>query len=317
MAAQFRFGGVLIIDNGLVFNFAKRYKLQKLFLFIWRKSRTRDLINYRRRNLLEKYRSQISRRSDFAVIARISEDLKNFGIAKCDLSELDNAPDLKMLQDEYENLLGKETVNPHNRGSKSYIQRLIDDDYSFEESDSAISKYLLNETIALACSFYLGLIPKLTSFKVWRSHQIEQAKREASQNWHRDYNDYQMVRDFLYFNDVDSNNGAGDYVKGSHYLGDGFTKLQDSENGISRYSTDLGVSTEFPSERIITAVGRAGTVYFLDTGGLHRGGYHPVPGERRVSLTTFSTAADLQTSKIRTPRNFVLDRSVLKRRFHR
>jgi hypothetical protein len=37
----------------------------------------------------------------------------------------------------------------------------------------------------------------------------------------------------------------------------------------------------------------------MDTAGLHRGGYHSKPSERRVSLLTFSTAADIMPTKLR------------------
>jgi hypothetical protein len=293
----------MIIENALFFKIAGKLGIQQLYLFFWRKHLVRNLLNFRRRVMLQRSKKSIFARSDYPLASRIAEDLKNFGIAKCDVSELQNAPSIGMLQKEYDVLLSQDDKNPHDRKSKSYIQRLVDDDYALSKHDSAISKYLLNETVALSCTLYLGLIPKLTSFKIWRSHQVEQSQREASQNWHRDYNEYQMVRVFLYFNDVSSNNGAGDYVLRSHFLGDGYYKLQDSNEGLSRYSTDSQVLTEFSSDSIITADGKAGTLYFVDTGGLHRGGYHPVPGERRVSLTTFSTAADLMPTRIRKPKN--------------
>ena len=81
-----------------------------------------------------------------------------------------------------------------------------------------------------------------------------------------------------------------------------YNKLQDSEDGVSRYSTEEQVTKEFESNKLVIAEGAAGTMYFVDTAGLHRGGYHPVPGERRVALTTFSTAADLMETKVRKPK---------------
>ena len=138
------------------------------------------------------------------------------------------------------------------------------------------------------------------------------AERTASQNWHRDYNEFQMIRIFLYFNNVGKDNGAGEYVTGTHYLGDSYNKLQDSEDGVSRYSTEQQVEKEFESNRVVTAEGLAGTMFFVDTAGLHRGGYHPVPGERRVSLTTFSTAADLMETKIRAPKHLKLSKNLKK-----
>jgi len=236
------------------------------------------------------------------------------GIAKAHISEFPGMPTLSQLQQEYEDLLGKSDSKQQDRGSKLFIQRLVDDDYPIQDRVTALSEYILNEGVARAAGLYLGLVPKLTSFKIWRSHQVESIERLASQNWHRDYNEYQMVRVFLYFNDVDENNGAGEYVMGSHYQGDSFELLQDSQDGISRYATEEDVNISFESDKIVIARGRAGTLYFMDTAGLHRGGFHPVPGERRVALTTFSTAADLMPTMVRRPRHLSLTkfmRSVL------
>jgi len=292
----------MILENALIFKILTRFKLSKIYLLIWRNQFFRTLLNFRRILLFKLNRTY--KIVDNAAVVRIANDLTKYGIAKANISEFANMPNIVELQEEYEKLLAKDNLNPHDRKAKSYIQRLVDDDYRFESAQSAITKYCLNEQVAIACANYLGMIPKLTSFKIWRSHQTEVVERTASQNWHRDYNEYQMIRIFLYFNDVNKSNGAGEYVTGTHYLGDSYNKLQDSENGISRYSTEEQVTKEFDSNRLIVAEGLAGTMYFVDTAGLHRGGYHPVPGERRVSLTTFSTAADLMETKIRAPKNF-------------
>ncbi len=300
----------MIFENALIFKILTRLKLNKIYMMLWRKTSFRKLLNFRRIILFRL--SNNYKYPKNAVITRVATDLAKYGIAKAEINEFANMPNIVSLQREYEELLIKDNVNPHDRKAKSFIQRLVDDDYEFDHAESAITRYCLNEEVAIACAKYLGLIPKLTSFKIWRSHQTEVAERTASQNWHRDYNEYQMIRIFLYFNEVNKANGAGEYVTGTHYLGDSYSKLQDSEDGISRYSTEEQVTNEFDSNRLVVAEGLAGTMYFVDTAGLHRGGYHPVPGERRVSLTTFSTAADLMETKIRAPRNFKISKTLKK-----
>ena len=300
----------MIIENALIFKILTRLKFDKIYLLVWRKNFFRKIINLRR--IISFKLNKTYKLNNNPVVSRVAADLTKYGIAKAEIAEFANMPNIVELMKEYEELLAKDNLNPHDRGAKSFIQRLVDDDYKFDSAHSAITKYCLNEEVAIACAKYLGMIPKLTSFKIWRSHQTEVAERTASQNWHRDYNEYQMIRIFLYFNNVNKSNGAGEYVTGTHYLGDDYNKLQDSEDGISRYSTEEQVKNEFDSNRLDTAEGLAGTMYFVDTAGLHRGGYHPVPGERRVSLTTFSTAADLMETKIRTPKNFKISK-VLKR----
>ena len=298
----------MILENALIFKFLSRLKLNKIYLVVWRKKFFRKLLNSRRIILFKLNKTYNS--ADNTLVLRIASDLTKHGIAKAEITEFVNMPTLVALQQEYEELLAKDNLNPHDRKAKSFIQRLVDDDYKFDSAQSAITRYCLNEEVAIACAKYLGMIPKLTSFKIWRSHQTEIAERTASQNWHRDYNEYQMIRIFLYFNDVNKNNGAGEYVTGTHYLGDSYNKLQDSEDGVSRYSTEEQVTKEFDSNRLVVAEGNAGTMYFVDTAGLHRGGYHPVPGERRVSLTTFSTAADLMETKVRAPKKFKISKTL-------
>lgn len=298
----------MILENALIFKILTRLKLNKIYLLLWRKTFFRKILNFRRTTSFKLNKTY--KLNDNSVVSRVAADLTKYGIAKADLAEFANMPNIVVLQKEYEELLAKDNLNPHDRGAKSFIQRLVDDDYKFDSAQSAITKYCLNEEVAIACAKYLGMIPKLTSFKIWRSHQTEVVERSASQNWHRDYNEYQMIRIFLYFNDVSKSNGAGEYVTGTHYLGDSYNKLQDSEDGVSRYSTEEQVLKEFDLNRLVIAEGLAGTMYFVDTAGLHRGGYHPVPGERRVSLTTFSTAADLMETKIRAPKNFRISKTL-------
>jgi hypothetical protein len=290
------------IETAKFFFLSEKIGVSSLFLWFWRKKKMRALINLRRYKRFKDTEALILALPDSKVIKRVAEELSLNGVAKAHISEFAGMPSLEKMKETYDALLIAEGSNPHSRKGKSFIERLIDDDYSIKTINDPLSAYLLNPGIAMACATYLGLIPKLTSFKVWRSHQIELQERSASQNWHRDYNEYQMVRVFCYFNDVTSENGAGEYVKGSHFKGDSFDKLQDSQDGLSRYSTDKDVESQFPEERIAVAEGIAGTLFFMDTAGLHRGGFHPVPGERRVSLTTYSTAADLQPTRIRKPK---------------
>jgi len=294
-----------VVENAKVFIFLERLGLSKPYLWLWRKKNSRALLNARRVKRFKQIENVINSSSDRDVINRIAHELTENGVAKAHISEFSNMPSLEEMKYSYEQLLIAEGASPHSRKGKSFIERLVDDDFSINSNGDPLSTYLLNPGVAMACAKYLGLIPKLTSFKVWRSHQIELQERTASQNWHRDYNEYQMVRVFCYFNDVTSDNGAGEYVKGSHFKGDSFDKLQDSEDGLSRYSTDNDINALFSLDRIAVANGIAGTLFFLDTAGLHRGGFHPVPGERRVSLTTFSTAADLQPTRIRKPKGLI------------
>lgn len=278
----------------------QRLGLENLFLFFWEKKFSRVLINAPRRLffvIIGKYRLSI--RPDSHEIIRIAQELKKSGIAFSNVQTLIGMPTIAELQKEYDEILERESEKPHSRKAKSFIERLVDDDYDFKKKrGSAIHRFVSNPALRIAVENYLGLIPKLTSFKIWRSHFTGNTSRSASQNWHRDFNEFQMVRIFLYFNDVDLRNGAGQYVVGSHYLGDSYDKLRYSEES-GTYATDEEIDTNFSSDRVIAANGCAGTLVFMDTAGLHRGGFHSTEGERRVSLLTYSTAADIMPTKVK------------------
>jgi hypothetical protein len=93
----------------------------------------------------------------------------------------------------------------------------------------------------------------------------------ASQNWHRDGEDRQVLKIFIYLNDVDEETGPFMYVKES-IKGLKYGKLfpqRPPEGSYPNESVDKAVSPE----DIKLCLGKAGTVIFCDTTGLHRGGY--------------------------------------------
>jgi len=282
-----------------IYRISKNHGSIKIFNFFWERKFFRFIINLPRRTLFRVIGSRrLKARADALEILRIANELKKSGIAYSNIEKLSEMPTISELQEEYEELLAKEYKKPHSRKSKPFIERLIDDDYDFSANEgSAIFRFVSNTSLKKVAENYLSLVPKLTSFKVWRSHFTGDPKRSASQNWHRDYNEFQMVRIFLYFNDVNVRNGAGQYVTGTHYLGDSYNKLEYSEE-LGTYATDEEIASNFSADRIVNANGSAGTLVFMDTAGLHRGGFHSVEGERRVSLLTYSTAADIMPTRV-------------------
>jgi hypothetical protein len=147
--ARFRVGGVMVIENAFLFKVASKLHLGKFYVFIWRRKFVRNLLNINRKLSLKFSKKYILNSASPAMV-RIANDLKNNGIAKAHISEFSGMPNLISLQQEYEVLLDQDNSNPHDRKSKSFIQRLVDDDFKFKNKDSALTKYLLNEDIAKA-----------------------------------------------------------------------------------------------------------------------------------------------------------------------
>lgn len=100
-----------------------------------------------------------------------------------------------------------------------------------------------------------------------------------SQTWHRDPEDPQVVKIFIYFSDVGLDAGPFQYVLGSHVawfhlcLGGQYP----AEN--------LNIEEHVPRELICPVVGPAGTVAVCATSGLHRGGTGKLP--RTMATLTY------------------------------
>ncbi|MBI2053583.1 MAG: hypothetical protein HYT41_02475 [Candidatus Sungbacteria bacterium] len=94
----------------------------------------------------------------------------------------------------------------------------------------------------------------------------------ASQRWHRDPEDDRMCKMFLYVNDVDEGAGPFTYITGSQH-GGRYGKMFLPTPPRGTYPGDEAVDHAIPKSAIRSFMGRAGTIVFADTGGLHRGGY--------------------------------------------
>lgn len=136
-------------------------------------------------------------------------------------------------------------------------------------------QFSLSKPILHIVSGYLQMFPK---FRYWSLEATvpniegDEGIARASQRWHRDPDDKKMLKIFLYLNDVDEEAGPFTYVKGSHSMGrhrflfpgkppQGTPKLPKIEDNM------------LPHEDIVMATGKAGSLIFADTSGLHRGGF--------------------------------------------
>jgi hypothetical protein len=105
----------------------------------------------------------------------------------------------------------------------------------------------------------------------------------ASQVWHRDPDDQQLMKAFLYLNDVDEEAGPFTYLKYSQYGGKWRHLFpQNPPSGTQKMPPN--VDDLIPKEDRHTGVGRAGTIIFADTSGLHRGGF--AKGKNRFMYTS-------------------------------
>lgn len=159
----------------------------------------------------------------------------------------------------------------------------------------------LSATVLNVVSEYMKLWPKLIYTDAWYSIPIDVGKRIGSQQWHRDPEDRQMVKVYLYFSDIDTEAGAMEYVLGSsNSLGRPGVEIGHWEAaGANLYPSAELVETTFPPSQRFSCSGPIGTLLFCDTTGLHRGGISTTK-PRVVATWTFVTPAS------RWPRRFTV-----------
>lgn len=124
---------------------------------------------------------------------------------------------------------------------------------------------------------FLGCKPMINNILGWRSFVIDD-KPEHPQNYHRDVDDWKLVKLFLYLTDVDMDGGPHYYVKGSAYT----NKCTE----IRRF-TDKEIEREFGKKNIVPHVAPRGTVVLEDTYGMHKGAV-PKTHDRAIVQIVYS-----------------------------
>jgi hypothetical protein len=150
----------------------------------------------------------------------------------------------------------------------------------------------LSAPVLRVVSSYMGLWPKLIYTDAWYSIPMDPGKRIGSQKWHRDPEDKQMVKVYLYFSEIDESAGAMEYILGTSNAvgGQGIEIGEWKAAGANLYPSGELVEQTFSADRRFSCSGPVGTLLFCDTTGLHRGGISR-SRPRIVATWTFVTPA--------------------------
>ena len=98
-----------------------------------------------------------------------------------------------------------------------------------------------------------------------------------------------MCKFFIYLNDVDETSGPFTYVKGSN-LGGRWRNVYPQRPPMGSYPLAGAVDAVVSATDVRPCTGKAGTVIFADTSGLHKGGYATAK-ERIMFMAGFITSA--------------------------
>lgn len=113
--------------------------------------------------------------------------------------------------------------------------------------------------LALASS-YLGCAPTISSISLRWSQPTEHSV--DVQNFHRDPDDWRMVKFFTYLTDVAEDTGPHIFVAGSH---------REQPPLRSRRYLNEEVAARYGEEAIVSIKGPRGTMFVADTSGIHKG----------------------------------------------
>lgn len=168
-------------------------------------------------------------------------------------------------------------------------------------ADHLFTNFFLNERLLEIIAGYIGLAPKLNSFSLQSTIIVPPNSPESlSQRWHRDPEDKKMCKVFMYLSDVDDEGtGPFKYIKGSQ-LGGRWRNIFPQRPPAGRYPEIGAVEKIVPREDIKLCTGKAGTIIFADTSGLHKGGYSTVKA-RLMFIAGFVSKASYMPIKYKIP----------------
>jgi len=187
------------------------------------------------------------------------DHFKNNIISKKIINQFDNIPSYQL-----------QKIIDHNKDikdTKSYKQTITkffnkDDLYEFANQEKLISEV----------SQYFGFKPHIRYISVWVDFPLTNNEPTWSQLFHRDSDDYYLIKVFFYLNDVDDLNGPFQYLKGTHV---------ESWKEFNLQKLDL-----LSKNNLESATGKKGTLILCDTNGYHRG-LVPTTGYRSLLTVNY------------------------------
>jgi Tfp pilus assembly protein PilF len=153
----------------------------------------------------------------------------------------------------------------------------------------AAYQFYLNKRILDIANSYNEMLSKIRNVALWLNPPIggkNVGERKGSQIWHRDQEDENILKCFIYYTDVEEGCGPTEYIP--------YSKVNPTRkySGVLPYPASSGypgaylIDTVIDPADMMSATGRKKSIMFFDTNGFHRGGY--VTASRRIlTMATF------------------------------
>jgi len=232
-------------------------------------------LNAESRQLLEQSKPMRSQAQE-TVIRELAEN----GIAITHIDDL--FPGQNILVEMQQKATQLEAVAIPNQ-KKTFLTQLTQL-YSVLDITDPFVRFGLSKEVLSCVSGYLEMWPKLYYYTLGITNPVAQGEvPRQSQRWHRDPEDRKMCKVLIYLNDVDESSGPFMYVKRSTY-GNTWGNFFPQKPPHGNYPPEGELEKIISANDIRICTGRAGTIVFADTSGLHKGGY--ATEKRRIMSTT-------------------------------
>jgi hypothetical protein len=179
-------------------------------------------------------------------------------------------------------------------GTKTFNVELLGSNPALD-ADAVFCRFALAPSMLALANAYFGMFTRLRYYNVWHTLATRAQPRE-SQLWHRDREDFLIMKAFVYLADVDRDAGPFTYAPGTHPKGRVARDPEFSLEGGVRRTTDDQMAAVVPRERWIEALGARGTLVVTDTRGYHKGGL--ARGRDRLMYTCMFTSRVSQSREL-------------------
>lgn len=148
-------------------------------------------------------------------------------------------------------------------------------------NDGAFFKLYLHDYFTTIAEQFLEVDnPQIFNILAWTHSWNKTYGRQHSQNWHRDREDYKLLKIFIYYSEVEEKNGPFEYVPKSFCGGD-FYGLYEGRKTYWDYASDLenrgnpksAKELEMCESTRVTFTGKPGDIIIVNNSGFHRGGF--------------------------------------------
>ena len=242
-----------------------------------------------------------------SIQERIAADLTKYGIAVTSLQELFPEKDWGPKFRQYADTLRS---NGKTREGKAFIKMLWEDHSELSFQNPFLS-FTLDEKILQIVNAYFGLAVKFDYYALDITTPVQPGMEAfRSQRWHRDPEDRKMCKVFVYLNDVDEGGGPFIYVPETQ-IGGRWGHFFPQRPPKGSYPPDGELEKFFSPDKLRVNTGKAGSIIFADTAGLHKGGY-ATTHERIMFTASYTSKAALRPVQYRLPKDPLFAENVAK-----